>query len=194
MNPSLCLPGAVPLMLLGAMLMTCPAQADDTGHTTHLVRVATGASDIIEADVSALELGESQSFVTDSGRTVDILRVPEGIELYLDGELIETGELSATLEDRLALHEELVTIDCDEETQGDCADLIEDLAHAHADGMKVIIARQHVEEICDQDGNCDRSVWISQDGDMTIDIDADIQHDKDHEVIVIRKEIHADSE
>ena len=104
MKPTFSLPGALPLTLLGALLSTTPVLAGDV-HRTHLVKVATGDSDIIEADISELELGESQSFVTDSGRTVDILRVPEGIELYLDGELIETGDMSADLDDRLALHE-----------------------------------------------------------------------------------------
>lgn len=194
MKPTLTLPRAMSLAVLGALLLNTPTQAGDSGHTTHLVRIAAGDSDIIEADISDLGLGESRSFVTESGRTVDILRVQEGIELYLDGELIEAGKLSAGLDDHLALHEEVLTVECEAEAESNCSALIEDLAQAQADDMKVIIARHHVDEICGQQGNCDRSVWIDKDGDVTIDVDNDAHREIDHEVIVIRKEIRADSE
>ena len=60
--------------------------------------------------------------------------------------------------------------------------------------MNVIIARHQVEEVCDQDGECDVQVWVEKDGDITIDTDADVLHDADREVIIIRKEIRTDSD
>ena len=47
---------------------------------------------IEETDLSHLAVGDAETIVTESGRTVDLLRTEDGIEVYVDGELIEDGE------------------------------------------------------------------------------------------------------
>ena len=86
--------------LLGSLIVTVAHAGDkhtvsDTSHTTktiqkHVIKVQAGGAEIIEADVSNLAPGEARSYTTDSGHMVDILKGIDGIEIYLDGTLIET--------------------------------------------------------------------------------------------------------
>ncbi len=158
--------------------------------------MAADGNEVIEADVSDLQLGESLEFVTESGQIIDILKAPEGIEIYIDGELLDPhggvhGDPHHKLDQlhqHIAIHEEVLDIDCD--GVDDCEAHIEAHMEALVEGdfehAEVIIARHGVTEICDADGNCDTSIKILSDGDATVDI---LSGDADKRVIIIEKEI-----
>lgn len=185
------LPGAV---LLAALLAAPPVPADPQRHESHVVTVRTGDADLVEADVTDLQLGESLNFVTDSGRTVDILKAPEGLEIYLDGELlndVSPGELERKHE---ALLHERVEVECvrTDDGEDDCA---ERFAERLGDGLQhgvspmAFVDEKVIEIVCDGEANsdCDAHAWA------VVDFDAEVTSESgDREVLVIRKEIRED--
>jgi hypothetical protein len=131
----------------------------------------TDDAEMIEADVSHLQPGESEVFVTESGRTVDLLRTRDGMEIYIDGELVETAPDEAALA-RIHLAEEHIAgrngeeitwsedieIDCRAEDEETCSELVfiaregdfEDLQALAGDHeVRVIRIEKHEEQIVD---------------------------------------------
>lgn len=180
------------LLLLAALFCTAGASqalAGDQEIRTHVIQVETDGSDVIEADVSDLELGESLNFVTDSGRVIDILKATEGIEIYIDGELLDAHGDHHDLEQLhrdIAIHEEQLEIHCDEEDADACRAELHALMEGEFENAEVIIARREVSEVCDDQGNCSSSVWIEKDSDLTTDI---LDKDSDARVIIIERRI-----
>ena len=87
-----------------------------------LIALHTDDFDLHETDISHLAPGEVETIVTDSGRTIDLLRTEEGVEVYIDGELLDVGGLHgwALHEDRHRAHQRWEVIcdgneECDEE-------------------------------------------------------------------------------
>ena len=48
-----------------------------------------------ETDLSHLEPGDGETIMTDSGKRIDLLRTLDGVEIYIDGELLDLPELAA---------------------------------------------------------------------------------------------------
>ena len=67
--------------------------ADDNVESARHVLIAlhTDEFDLQETDISHLAVGESETIVTDSGQTIDLLRSGDGVEIYVDGELLDPG-------------------------------------------------------------------------------------------------------
>jgi hypothetical protein len=174
--------------LSSALFVTGAFAGGGESISTHVIKVAADGNEVIEADVSDLQLGESLEFVTESGQIIDILKAPEGIEIYLDGELLDPhggvhGDLEQ-LHQHIAIHEEVLDIDCDD--ADDCEAHIEALVAGDFEHAEVIIARHGVTEICDADGDCDTSIRILSDGDAAVDV---LSGDANKRVIIIEKEI-----
>jgi hypothetical protein len=173
--------------LSGVLLTSAAVAGGAESVSMHVIKVATGDADVIEADVSELQLGESLDFVTESGQVIDILKAPEGFEIYIDGERVDPQGLHGDQEQlhrHIAIHEEALDIDC--EGVEDCDAHIEDLVAGDFEHAEVIIARHGIMEICDADGDCDMSIQIFSDGDEAMDI---LAGDAEKRVIIIEKEI-----
>jgi hypothetical protein len=172
--------------LSGALFATGALAGGET-ISTHIIKVAADGDEVIEADVSELELGESLEFVTESGQVIDILKAPEGIELYIDGELLDPlaahGDLER-LHRHIAIHEEALDIDC--EVVDDCEAHIEALVARDFEHAEVFIARREMTEICDADGHCETSIEILADGDGAVD---KLSGDASKRVIIIEREL-----
>lgn len=139
---------------LACLLGAATVWAADSGETEKQMVIALHTDDfeLQETDISHLAVGESETIVTDSGQTIDLLRTGEGVEIYVDGELLEPG-----LHGDPALHGEHQVI------------------------------HKRVEVVCEDDGACEKTVWVSDDADVHIDA----SDGAEHEVIVLH-EAHGD--
>jgi hypothetical protein len=120
-----------------------------------VIALKTDDFELQNTDVSDLAIGESQTIETDSGKIIDILRTADGVELYVDGELLEMDfdgeglhqghEVQKHVEiicddDETSCSEKMVFISDDENFE------IEELHEMHADGKdhKIIVIRKEV--------------------------------------------------
>ena len=58
---------------------------------TVVIALSTDDFELAETDISDMEVGDAQTFTTDSGKRIDVLRTEHGAEIYVDGKLIEVG-------------------------------------------------------------------------------------------------------
>ncbi len=117
----------------------------------YVVALSTDDFELEETDLSHLAVGDAETILTESGKTIDLLRTEEGIEIYIDGELLDIGMADAELHGSHKI--------------------------VHAD----------VEIICDEDEECEETVWISEDGEMDVDVEVLHEgHETAHKVIKIK--------
>lgn len=205
------LPRSAAIFGLTLTLFSASALAAESQTYRHHITVDVGDAEIIDADVSHLEPGASESFVTESGRMIDILRTQDGIELYIDGSLVESDGPGDALARKIELLEERIEGGCaeDEVNEGanegatDGTDVCGDFSLA-LDGkdVNVFVMRRGIETVCDADGQCEESEWVGT-MDELADFE-DLEHDTallieslehagkaggEHEVIVIREHI-----
>ena len=161
---------------LGVLVLAAagPAVAGDEEVMTErfVIALKTDDFEIDETDLGHLGIGDAETIVTDSGKTIDLLRTEDGIEVYVDGELLDIpmhGE-------HHVIHEEIEIV-CDsddecEELEWTTEDGEIDLHALHADAdHKVIMIRKEI------DGSAE-----------DIDIDVEMSGEGDGEkVIIIRK-------
>jgi hypothetical protein len=148
----------VPSLALFAFLFApWSSQAGDDPAAAHeqevLIALHTDEFDLHETDISQLALGDAETIVTDSGRTIDLLRTEEGVEVYIDGELLDIGGLHgwALHDERHSVHKRWEVIcdgdgECDDEAivvphTGPDADLLNHGGH----GDRIIIIEKDVE-------------------------------------------------
>jgi hypothetical protein len=142
-----------------------------------VVAVKTNDFELVETDISHLGVGESEIIQTEDGRTIDLLRTTEGVEIYLDGELVDLAGLhDGSGEHRVVKHRVKIICEGDEE-ESECEEKVWmsddiDLEALHEEGEHVIMIHklQHGESEVDIDEE--------------IEIDADGRHKK---IIVIKK-------
>ena len=85
------------LQIMTAMffaLAITSAIAGDGGAVEHeniVIALSIDDFELAETDISDLEVGDAQTFNTEGGKRIDLLRTEDGVEIYVDGELIETG-------------------------------------------------------------------------------------------------------
>ena len=73
-------------------VMTLPLSAGEPAEQTKMViALNTDDFELAETDISDLAIGDSETIVTESGKTIDLLRTGEGVEIYVDGELLDAG-------------------------------------------------------------------------------------------------------
>lgn len=101
-------------LLLLSLLATSSIQAD-SGEKI-IIALKTDDFELAQTDVSTLAVGESQTIETDSGRVIDILRTTDGVEIYVDGELLDVGSSSNGLHEDHMIKEQ-VEVNCDDDDE-----------------------------------------------------------------------------
>jgi hypothetical protein len=179
-----------------ALLATASVQAEIK--ETMVIDLKTDNFELQNTDVSELVIGESRTIETDSGKTVDILRTADGVEIYVDGELLEMdlGGHGLHQEHMVQKHVEIICNDdeeCDENVfvfAGDDGDT--------SDWMTVegdhIIVHEDMELSCnndDEESNCsEKMVFISDGEDFEIEeLHQNHADSEDHKIIIIKKKV-----
>jgi len=162
--------GALSALLLAGAALAGEAVMDQK----MVVALKTPHFEIAETDISHLAVGESETIVTDSGRTVDLLRTEDGVEVFLDG-----VKLDIPMEGEEHVIREEIEIHCDSDE--DC----ESLAWISEDGEIDL-------EALEAEG-AHRTIVIRKETEISggeTDIDVEVESEGEgHEekVIIIRK-------
>ena len=111
-----------------------------------IVQLKTDDVELYETDISHLEVGDAETIYTESGKRIDLLKSKDGVEIYIDGELLD---IPAHDEHRV-VHKHVEVIceegdECDEHAWiSDDSDMdLEGMHEAH--GEKMIIIKKKVE-------------------------------------------------
>ena len=140
-------------MAIFALLAASNIQAET--EEKMIIALKTGDFELTETDISTLVVGESKTIETDSGKVIDILRTDDGVEVFVDGELLEMNFDNGNLHEdhEVTTHVEVICDDdaeCDKNVfvfTGDGTDL-EELHEMHmqgeGEGHKVIMIKKHV--------------------------------------------------
>jgi len=144
---------AMAIFAFGAPPVSAGESADQATESKMVIALATDDFELAETDISHLEVGDARTIHTESGKTIDLLRTEDGVEIYVDGELLDMG-----LESEQGLHEEHAVIHkhveviC--ETEEDCEETVwisddEDIdveaLHGDTHRKKVIVIREEIE-------------------------------------------------
>ena len=163
--------------------------------------IALNADDfeLTKTDVSSLAVGESQTIETDSGKVIDILRTTDGVELYVDGELMD---LDFDRHDKHDNHmvQKHVEVNCENDTECDKHVFVytgddSDVSAWVSDEGDYEMMHDDIEISCDIDDGDDSScenkfVMISgHDGIDLEDLHEMHANGSEHKIIVIKKEV-----
>lgn len=66
-------------------------ETETTAEKQIVIALSTDDFELAETDISDMKVGDAQTFNTESGKRIDLLRTEDGVEIYVDGELIDTG-------------------------------------------------------------------------------------------------------
>ncbi len=156
-----------------------------------VIALKTGDFEMTETDISDLAIGESQTIETDSGKIIDLLRTADGVEIYVDGELLDINSNSDGLHERHLVRKHVEVI-CDDNEECDKNVFI--LAGDDTDG-EFLLSEEILLSCSDEsDSGCsEKMVWIS-DGE---EVDMAKLHelhemnmgDSDHEMIIIKRKV-----
>jgi hypothetical protein len=125
--------------------ISIPVQAQEK----MLIALKTSDFELTETDISSLATGESKTIETDSGKIIDILKTAEGVEIYVDGELLDMSPSHGG-----HMIENHVEIICDKDESNHCSDRailvdmhgeieLEEL-HEGEGGYEVIVIKKEV--------------------------------------------------
>jgi len=128
-----------------------------------VVAVKTDDFELVETDISDLGIGDAETIHTESGKTIDLLKTEDGVEIYVDGELIDTG-LGSGEEMHEAHHviHKRIEIEC--ESEDECDEMVwmsdegdidvealidehvdEEILHGEGENKRVIVIKKKVE-------------------------------------------------
>ena len=82
---------AVTILALGSVSLSAGEHSTHSIQDSMVIALQTDDFELAEHDISDLEIGDAETIYTESGKTIDLLRTAEGVEIYVDGELLETG-------------------------------------------------------------------------------------------------------
>ena len=110
-----------------------------------VVQLKTDDVELHEADISHLEVGDAETIYTESGKRIDLLKSKDGVEIYIDGELLDIP----AHEEHKVLHKHVEVI-CEEGDEcgehvwiSEDSDMdLEGMYEAH--GEKVIVIKKKV--------------------------------------------------
>ena len=170
------------ILLLAACLLTIAAVTATAGGETEkvveekiVVALSTDDFEIEETDLSHLAVGDAETIVTESGKTVDLLRTEDGIEIYVDGEKIEMGGLH---DEKHVVHK--IKIVCDDEEE-DCSEDLTWISNLEDVDVETIHDGEHKVYMIHGDGE-----------DFDIEVLGDGPHEVHGDVHIIKK--HGDVE
>ena len=88
-----------------------------------VIGLKTNDFEVAETDISNLTIGESETIVTESGKIIDLMRTADGVEVYVDGELMDMPHLAEMAADGSGHHKmhERVVIECEVDEADDVA-------------------------------------------------------------------------
>jgi hypothetical protein len=154
-----------PVLALATALVFFTASVTANSEEKMMIAVQTDDFTLAETDVSELAIGESQSIETDSGKIIDVLRTSDGVELYIDGELLEVDlvneglhkehmlenlhEIERESDLEISCHNDADESDCGERvlliSDGEGHDLDELLEmHVPGEGSQIIVIEKEV--------------------------------------------------
>ena len=118
-----------------------------------VIALKTDEFELHETDLSHLGVGGAETIVTDSGKTIDLLRTQDGVEIYVDGELLELDfSHDQAMHDQHDVVHERIEISCDDEDNcdehlwiSDGEEIDMDALHSDGHHEKVIIIRKETE-------------------------------------------------
>lgn len=193
-----------PIFTLAAFALLATTSVLAENDYKMVIALKTDNFELTETDISTLAIGESKTIETDDGKVIDILRTADGVEIYVDGELLDINFDDEVLHE--GLHEKHmvrkhVKVICDD--QEDCdnhvmiiADGVADSAHWISEIGELVMLDKDIEFFCsdeEEGSDCrDHVMWIADGDDIDIDIEALHElhmSDADHQVIVIKKKI-----
>jgi hypothetical protein len=147
------------LVMLGAIFMVgaSSAAAGESGDAVHekkmVIALTSDDFELPETDISHLGIGDSETVHTASGKTIDLLRTEDGVEIYVDGELLDMGPADGdSLHAEHAVVHKRVEVIC--QTEDDCEENIwiseedeidPDTHEGDGHHKKVIVIREEVE-------------------------------------------------
>jgi hypothetical protein len=169
-------------LLASAIFTISPVHAE-VGETM-VVSVETDSFALTETDIGSLAVGEAKTIATESGQVVDILRTPDGAEIYIDGELLDPGLVLEDVDHGVRVISKQVDITCTGDDDSECHKDV--VIEVHGDGEtynyswtaadEAVILHEDIEVTCtDDDGEtrCSKHVITIGDGD---DVDIDELH------------------
>lgn len=185
--PRMLRPHWIPALLAASCALAAHAVEPVTQPEGHSVVIALKTNDfeLGETEVSDLAVGESKTIVTDGGKTIDLLRNEDGIEIYVDGELIEMDiDPDKNLHAGQHLSEDIEIVCTDDR---ECQDMVwiqagaEAMAKEAPDGGGVHVIRSEIQIECDDGENCsEQAIVIANDPASLEILDG---HDGDSHVI-----------
>jgi hypothetical protein len=148
------------LLLASALLLASPITLlaggnHEEAHAEKMViALKTDDFEVTKTDISHLEVGDAETIITEDGKTIDLLRTADGVEVYVDGEMIDigSGHGEGAHGEHRVIHKRVEVI-C-EDDEADCEELawigededfdLESL-HEVGDHEKVIIIKKKVD-------------------------------------------------
>jgi hypothetical protein len=183
-------------LIATAIFATAPGHANDEKNL--VVSIQTDSINLSGTDITSLAVGESKTIETESGRYIDLLRTVDGVEIYIDGELVDP-HLTHDPESEFHIISKHVEITCDDELENSCEKHV--VIHTKDDGETSIqsveeddgtFVHEEIEITCTDDGDetdCAKHVvWITEGDEAETDIE--LLHEehldgKGHKLIVI---------
>lgn len=172
-----------------AFLIVPPVQAE----TREKMVIALKSSDfkLTETDISDLAVGEAQTFTTESGKVIDVLRTADGAEIYVDGELLDVNADNEGAHDQHSVTKHVEIICRDED---DCDKNVFIVNGADHENSEHVIIHEEIEVSCsdEEEGTrcADKVAWVSEGEEIDIEELHEMHEgDGEHKVIVIRKQV-----
>jgi hypothetical protein len=91
MNSRLVLFLAALTLALGGVSLAAADGGEEAQVQKIVIALSTDDFELHETDLSHLAVGDAETIVTESGKTIDLLRTEEGVEVYVDGERMDPG-------------------------------------------------------------------------------------------------------
>jgi hypothetical protein len=113
---------AISIFALGTTNVSAD-EAEKIEHEQIVIALSTDDFELAETDLSDLEVGDAETIMTESGKRIDLLRTEDGVEVYVDGELVDTGMHGGeNLHDGHTVVHKHVEVICD--TDEDCEEMV----------------------------------------------------------------------
>jgi hypothetical protein len=186
---------------LAALALLAAASVQAQTEEKMVIALKTDDFELAKTDVSELAIGESQTIETDSGKVIDILRTADGVELYIDGELLEMdfGGEGLHEEHMIQKHVEII---CDDDEECDKNVFVftgddNDMSAWISDEGQHVLLHEDIELSCssdDDETNCsEKMVWISDDEDFDLEKLHEMHEGGEgHKIIIIKKHVVAE--
>lgn len=163
------------IVLLSALALASGALAlqagDEAGKVVEkkmVVAISTDEFELDEFDISDMAVGDAETIVTESGKTVDLLRTEDGVEIYVDGELLDLPHMGAHGGHKVV--NATVEVICESEDEEKCDEMVWMTEGGELDEEALHLLHE------------------AHGSDVDIDIVHDGHHDGTHKVIVIESD------